>query len=85
MFWCALRFLLFEKINQRNCIKFCVENEIKCKRTFEMFTVTFEESTMNRTEVQLLYNRFTEGREDINGNAHMQVQDNCHMQRHLKC
>ena len=30
-------FLLFEKMDQRNCIKFCVKNEIKCARTFEMW------------------------------------------------
>ena len=28
-------------MDQRNCIKFCVENEIKCARTFEMLTVAF--------------------------------------------
>ena len=26
-------------MDQRNCIKFCVKNEIKCARTFEMLTV----------------------------------------------
>ena len=48
VFLCALRF--FEKMNQRNCIKFCVKNEIKCARTFEMLTtVAFGESTISRT------------------------------------
>ena len=62
-------FLLFEKMDQRNCIKFCVRNEIKWSRTFEMLSMTFGESTMSRTQVQLWYNRFKEGREDINDDA----------------
>ncbi|KAA2237134.1 helix-turn-helix domain-containing protein, partial [Solihabitans fulvus] len=62
-------FLLFEKMDQRNCIKFCVKNEIKCARTFEMLTVAFGESTMSRTQVQLWYNRCKGGREDVNDDA----------------
>ena len=31
--------------------------------------VTFGESTMSRTQVQLCYNRFKQGREDVNDNA----------------
>ena len=34
-----------------------------------MLTVAFGESTMSRTQVQLRYNRFKEGREDINDDA----------------
>ena len=34
-----------------------------------MLTVAFGESTMSRTQVQLWYNRFKEGREDANDNA----------------
>ena len=34
-----------------------------------MLTVVFGESTMNRTQVQLLYNRFKEGLENDNDNA----------------
>ena len=30
-------FLLFEKLDQRNCIKFCLKNEINCTRTFEIW------------------------------------------------
>ena len=59
-------FLLIEKIDQGNCIKFCVKNEIKYARTVEMLTVTFGESTTTRTQVQLWYNRFKEDREDVN-------------------
>ena len=38
-----------------------------CK-TFEM--LTFGKSTMSRTQVQLWYNRFKEGREDISEDVH---------------
>ena len=31
-----------------------------------MLTVTFGESTISRTQVQLWHNRFKEGREDVN-------------------
>ena len=31
-----------------------------------MLTVAFGESTMSRTQVQLWYNQFKEGREDVN-------------------
>ena len=48
-------------MDQRNCIKFCVKNGIKCSRTFEMLTVAF-----GRTQVQLWCNQFKEKREDIN-------------------
>lgn len=34
-----------------------------------MLTVAFGESTMSRTQVQLWYNRFKEGREDVNDDA----------------
>ena len=54
-------FLLFEKMDQRNRIKFCVKNYITCANIFEMLT-----KTMSRTQVQLCYNRFKEGREDVN-------------------
>ena len=37
--------------------------------TFDMLTVAFGESAMSRTQVQLRYNRFKEGREDINDDA----------------
>ena len=34
-----------------------------------MLTVSFSKSTMKRTQVQLWYNRFKEGREGVNDNA----------------
>ena len=62
VFWCALRFFTIQKNGSRKCIKFCIKNEIKFARTFEMFTVAFGGSSINRTQVQLWYNRFKEGR-----------------------
>ena len=62
-------FLLFEQMDQGNCIKFCVKNEIKYVRTFDILTVAFGESTISRTQVQLWYNRFKKGREDVNDDA----------------
>ena len=35
-----------------------------------MLTVGFGESTMSRTQVQLGHNRFKEGRESVNDDAH---------------
>ena len=46
-------FLLFEKMGQRNCIKFWVKNLTKYAWTFEMLTVTLVESIMSRTQVKL--------------------------------
>ena len=40
---------------QRRYIQFCVKNEIKFARTFEMSNIAFGESTMSRTQVQLWY------------------------------
>ena len=34
-----------------------------------MLTLAFGESTMSRTQVQLWYNRFKEGREDVNDDS----------------
>ena len=43
-------------------LSFVSKNEIKFARTFEMLTVAYGESTMSKTQVQLWYNRFQEGR-----------------------
>ena len=37
--------------------------------TIEMLTVAFSKSTMSRTQVQLWYNQFKEGREDVTEDA----------------
>ena len=39
-----------------------------------MLTVTFGESTINRTQVQMQYNRFKESQEDVNDNARSDCQ-----------
>ena len=57
------------KKDERNCIKFCVQNKIKCGRTFEIMTVAFGNSTMSRKQVQLWYNQVKEGREDVNDDS----------------
>ena len=46
-------------------IKFCVKIEIISGRPFVMFTVVFDECTMNRTQVKLWYIWFKEGREEV--------------------
>ena len=46
-------------MDQKSCITVCA-------RTLEMLTVAFGESTMSRTQVQLWYNQFKEGRENVN-------------------
>ena len=66
---------VWRKIDQGNCIKFCAKNYIKYARTFEMLTVAFGESTMNRTQVQLWYNRVKEGREDVNVKSKLIIQN----------
>ena len=48
------------------CMYVYVKNEIRCTTTFEMLTVAFDDSTMSRTQVQLWFNPFKEGREDVN-------------------
>ena len=37
--------------------------------TFDLLTVAFDESTMSRTQFQLWYKRFKEGRNNINDDA----------------
>ena len=65
-------FLLFENMDQKNCIKFCVKNEIHCERIFKILTVAFGESTMRRTQIQLWIKRFKLGREDVNDDSRQQ-------------
>ena len=61
--FCAL--LQFEKIDKRNCIMFCVNNDIKYARTFEIVTVAFGESIVSRTQLQLSNKRFKKGQEYV--------------------
>ena len=66
---CSSIFYNSKKMDQRICIEFDVKNEIKCARTLEMLIVAFGESSKSRSQVQLWYNRFKEGREDVNDDA----------------
>ena len=77
-FWIVSLFLTDKKVNRvlvcssifyysKKWIKGTVKNYIKCAKTF-----AFGESTISRTQVQLWYNRFKEGREDVNDDARQQ-------------
>ena len=61
-----LRFLPFQKMDQRICIKFCVKNKIKCADGFRMLTVAYGEASLDRNNVYRWYKMFAEGREDVN-------------------
>ncbi|UYV80650.1 hypothetical protein LAZ67_19001235 [Cordylochernes scorpioides] len=61
-----VRFLPIKKMDQRTCIKFCVEKEIKCADAFRMLTVAYREATLDRSNVYRWYKMFSEGREDVN-------------------
>ena len=52
-------------MDQRICIKFCVKNEIKCNKVWEMLTKAYGESAMSKTRVYEWYKRFQDGREDV--------------------
>ena len=52
-------------MDQRICIKFCVKNEIKCIKVYEMLTKAYGESAMRKTRVYKWYKRFQDGREDV--------------------
>ena len=66
MFWYALRIFAIRKMDESNCIKFSVKNGIDYAETFDILTVGFSRSINSRTQIQLLYNRFKEGRDDVN-------------------
>lgn len=50
---------------QRVCIKFCVKNEIKCKKVCEMLQKAYGESAMKKTSIYEWYKRFQDGREGV--------------------
>ena len=53
-------------MDQRICIKFCVQNKIKCADVFRMLTVAYGEATLERRSVYRWYKIFSDGREDLN-------------------
>ena len=44
--------------------------ELNVQERCEMLIVSFGESAMSRTQVQLWYNWFKEGQEDVNEHSH---------------
>ena len=52
-------------MERRICIKFCVENEIKCYKVCKMLTKAYGESAISKTRVYEWYKRFQDGREDV--------------------
>ena len=52
-------------MDQRICIKFCYKNGIQCSNVLEMLKVAFGDSAMSRARVFEWYNRFKNGREDV--------------------
>ena len=47
VFWLVFDFCLFQKMEQRICIKFCLTNKIKCADAFRMLTVAYSEATLD--------------------------------------
>ncbi|KAG5338239.1 MOS1T transposase, partial [Acromyrmex charruanus] len=66
VFWLVFDFCLFQKMDQRICIKFCVKNKIKCADAFRMLTVAYGEATLDRSNIYRWYKMFSKGREDVN-------------------
>lgn len=53
------------------------KNGIKCSTAFEMSTVAFGESTMNKTVVYEWYKCFKEGRENVEDDDHPSTSGRC--------
>jgi len=49
VFWLVFDFCLFQKMDQRICIKFCVKNKIKCADAFRK--LAYGEATLDRSNV----------------------------------
>ena len=47
VFWLVFDFCLFQKMDQRISIKFCVKNKIKCADAFRMLIVVYGEATLD--------------------------------------
>ena len=67
VFWLLFDFCLFQKMDQRICIKFCVKNKIKCADAFRTLTVAYVVK-LPWTEATFIGGTkcFPEGREDVN-------------------
>ena len=76
--WCCVMLVYMSAIYAENISHFVLSVyfwQIKrlvvfwCAFRFEILIVAFGESTTNRTQLLLWYNRFKEGREDVNDDA----------------
>ena len=45
--WLVFDFCLFQKMDERICIKFCVKNKIKCADAFRMLTVAYGKAALD--------------------------------------
>ncbi|XP_025153825.1 putative uncharacterized protein FLJ37770 [Harpegnathos saltator] len=66
---CLAIFCVTKMLGQRVCLKFCVKNGIKCSEAFKMLKKAFDDDTISQPRVHEWYERFQEGREDIEDDA----------------
>ena len=64
------RFLLWKKIEQQVCLKFCVSNGITATGSLKMLQKCFGESILSRTQVFKWHKAFSEGREIVENLPH---------------
>ena len=64
------RFLLWKKIEQQVCLKFCVSNGITAMESLKMLQKCFGESTVSRAQVFECHKAFSEGREVVENLPH---------------
>lgn len=50
---------------QRECIKFCVKNNLKCSDVVTMLSKAYGDECMSKTQIYLWYQRFKDGREEV--------------------
>ena len=56
---------MFEFVEQRSAIKFCLQNEISVAETFRMLQKAFGDLTKSQKNVYKWYKDFKEGRERV--------------------
>lgn len=66
-------FLFLEKVDRRLRVRFRVENGMKCSDALKMFTAAFGESTTSRNKVYEWYERFTDGRENVDDDENIEA------------
>ena len=55
-----------EKVEQRYCIKFCVQNDFSRTQTFQMMKKAFSDECMGQTQMKEWFNCFKDGRTSAN-------------------